>query len=72
MLQYDKHPAYPLGVTLMPIDRDKIRKMQVAVLRRCGSRIEKAGYTPAECFREASQAIPARGFTGALRSRHGL
>jgi hypothetical protein len=56
----------------MPIDRGKIREMQLAVLRRCGNRIERAGYTPADCYREASEAAPARGFTGAFRSRHGL
>jgi hypothetical protein len=56
----------------MPIDRDKIREMQLAVLRRCGNRIERAGYSPGECYREAGRAASTRGITGAMRSRHGL
>lgn len=68
----DKHPSYPAGVVLMAIDRQKIREMQLAVLRRCGERIERAGYAPSECFQMANQEILKRGFTGAMRSRHGL
>lgn len=56
----------------MPINRDKIREMQLAVLRRCGDRIERAGYTPAECYRVADQTTTTRGFTGGMRARHGL
>lgn len=56
----------------MAIDRQKIREMQLAVLRRCGERIERAGYAPSECFQMANQEISKHGFTGAMRSRHGL
>ncbi len=56
----------------MSINRDKIREMQVAVLRRCEDRIKRAGYTPAKCYHEAGKTAPTRGITGAMRSRHGL
>jgi hypothetical protein len=56
----------------MAINRDTIREMQIAVLRRCGERIERSGYTAAECHREAGRCASTRGVTGALRSRHGL
>ncbi|NLX49232.1 MAG: hypothetical protein GXY82_05050 [Methanospirillum sp.] len=56
----------------MPFDVDKIREMQLAVLRRCGDRIERAGYTPSECYRLADQRASMRGFTGGVRARHGL
>ena len=56
----------------MSVNRDKIREMQLAVLRRCGDRIERAGYTAADCYHEAGKAAPIRGVTGAMRSRHGL
>jgi hypothetical protein len=61
-----------LGVTLMPINREVIREMQLAVLRRCEERIEKAGQTADGCYREAGKSVPTRGVTGAMRSRHGL
>jgi hypothetical protein len=57
---------------LMPINRDMIREMQLAVLRRCEQRIEKAGQTAGGCYREAGKSTSTRGATGALRSRHGL
>jgi hypothetical protein len=56
----------------MAIDRNKIREMQLAVLRRCGERIERAGYTAAEHYREAGHCGSKRGVTGAMRSRYGL
>ena len=56
----------------MPINRETLREMQLVVLRRCGDRIERAGYTPGECNREAGKAATTRGITGAMRSRHGL
>ena len=57
---------------MMPIDRDKIREMQVAVLRRCGDRIERAGYTAAECYHAAGKGASTPGLTGGMRSKHGL
>lgn len=57
---------------MMPINRDTIREMQLAVLRRCEQRIEKAGQTPDGCYREAGRGASTRGVTGAMRSRHGL
>lgn len=56
----------------MTIDRDKIREMQVAVLRRCGDRIERAGYTAAECYHAAGKGASTPGLTGGMRSKHGL
>jgi hypothetical protein len=57
---------------MMPIDRDKIREMQVAALRRCGDRIERAGQTADGCYREAGKSASTRGLTGGMRARHGL
>jgi hypothetical protein len=56
----------------MPINRDIIRELQLAVLRRCEERIEKAGQTSSGCYCEANKSVATRGVTGAMRSRHGL
>jgi hypothetical protein len=57
---------------MMPINRDMIREMQQAVLKRCEERIQRAGLTADGCYREASVGAPTRGVTGTMRSRHGL
>lgn len=56
----------------MPINREMIREMQQAVLKRCEERIQRAGLTADGCYREASVSAPTRGVTGTMRSRHGL
>lgn len=57
---------------MMPIDRDLIRELQCAVLRRCEERLKKTGRTSAGHYREAGKKAAERGVTGGMRSRHGL
>jgi hypothetical protein len=59
---------------MMPADRNvnMIRELQTAVLRRCEERIEKAGRSSGSYYHEAGRRGAEHGFTGGIRSRHGL
>ncbi|MGD9936324.1 MAG: hypothetical protein AB7S61_02475 [Methanoregulaceae archaeon] len=56
----------------MPVDRDLVRTLQEAVVRRCEERIARAGRTGAGCYHEAGRRTATAGFTAGMRARHGL